>query len=161
MSSSSRGKEPVSTFVARHVRREHTITVDASVDRVFPLLTPRGEELWVPGWKPVYLHPPSGEMTLGMVFTTGSGDDATYWSVVAYDPARYVSRYARVTPASRFGLVDVSCRSVTSTHVTVAYTYTALTEAGNGFIDGLTDAAYREMIDEWRALMSAWLAGKP
>lgn len=152
----------MSTFAARHIRREHTITVDAPADRVFSLLTPRGEELWVPGWKPVYLHPLSGEMTLGMIFTTGSGGDATYWSVVTCDPTRYVSRYARITPASRFGFVDVSCKSAgpTRTDVTVAYTYTALTEAGNAFIDAFTDASYREMIEEWRTLMGAWLAVK-
>ena len=151
----------MSIFNARHVRREHTITVDAAVERVFPLLTPLGEELWVPGWKPAYLYPPSGEMMAGLVFTTGSGDDATYWSVIAYDPARYVSRYARVTPASRFGFVDVACAAAAParTRVTVAYTYTALTEAGNAFIDAFTDAGYREMIEEWRSLMNIWLAG--
>jgi hypothetical protein len=152
----------MNTFLARHVRREHSIFVDATVERVFPLLTPRGEALWVPGWNPVYLHPASGEMTLGMVFTTGGADDTTYWSVVAYDPTRYVSRYARVTPASRFGFVDVSCTAATAarTNVTVAYTYTALTAAGNAFIDALTDAAYREMIEEWRTLMSVCLTTK-
>lgn len=146
-------------FNARHVRREHTIVMDASADRVFPLLTPRGEELWVPGWKPVYLHPSSGEMTLGMVFTTGSGEDATCWSVVAYDPARHISRYARVTPASRFGFVDVACTASgsTRTRVEVAYTYTALTEAGNAFIDALTEDSYRGMIEEWGPLMTAYL----
>ncbi|MDJ0930145.1 hypothetical protein [Breoghania sp.] len=30
-----------------HLEREHTIAVAAAVDRVFPLLTPRGEKLWV------------------------------------------------------------------------------------------------------------------
>ena len=150
----------VNEFVASHVRREHTITVDAAVDRVFPLLTPAGEELWVSGWKAVYLHPSSGEMTPGMVFTTGAGDDTTYWSVVHYDPAAHVSRYARVTPASRFGFVEVACSAAGAarTRVTVAYTYTALTEAGNAFIEAFTETGYREMIEEWRTLMGDYLA---
>jgi len=150
----------VSEFVARHVHREHTITIDAPVDRVFPLLTPAGEELWVSGWEPAYLHPTTGDMTLGMVFTTGTGADATYWSVVHYDPAAHVSRYARVTPASRFGFVDVACTSAggARTRVTVTYTYTALTEAGNAFIDAFTEASYRAMIEEWRILMGAYLS---
>jgi hypothetical protein len=150
----------MSEFVARHVRREHTITVDAPVDRVFPLLTPAGEELWVSGWKPVYLHPTTGEMTLGMVFTTGAGNDTTYWSVVHYDPVAHVARYARVTPVSRFGFVDVACTPAAAarTRVTVAYTYTALTEAGNAFIDAFTETSYRQMIEEWRTLMGVYLA---
>ena len=37
--------------------------------RGYPL-PPRGEEAWVPGWKPDYLHPKTGETGRGMVFTT-------------------------------------------------------------------------------------------
>ena len=150
-------------FVARHVRRSHTIRVDAPVDDVFALLTPAGEELWVEGWKPVYLHPRSGETQAGMVFTTGVGEDFTCWLLADYDAAKHTECYARVTPASRFGIVEVACdaEGARGTAVTVAYTYTALTEAGNAFIDAFTDERYREMIEEWRRLMSVHLARRP
>jgi hypothetical protein len=65
-----------------------------------------------------------------------------------------------VTPASRFGVVEVECEAegARRTRVTVAYTYTALTEAGNAFIDALTEESYREMLEEWRRLMTAHLS---
>ena len=147
-------------FAAKHVRRSHTIHVDAPVADVFPLLTPKGEQLWVDGWSPAYLHPGSGETQGGMVFTTGAGEDLTCWMLTDYDPVRHTERYARVTPASRFGVVEVACdaQGAGRTRVTVTYTYTALTEAGNAFIDGFTEESYREMIEEWRRLMGAYLA---
>jgi hypothetical protein len=144
---------------AKHVRRAHEITIDAPVADVFPLLTPVGEELWVDGWAPVYLHPTSRETVKGMVFTTGHGADTTLWSVADFDPLRHAARYVRVTPASRFGYVEVACEAAGSarTRVRVTYTYTALNEAGNAFIEQLTEESYREMIEEWRRLMTAYL----
>jgi hypothetical protein len=150
----------MSAFQPAHVRRTHTLAVDAPIDDAFPLFTPAGEKLWVPGWDPVFLHPRSGETCVGMVFTTGSGDDATYWSTVAYDPARHLARYARVTPASRFGFVDVACtaQGPRRTRVQVSYVYTALTAAGNAFIDAFTQVSYEQMIGEWQPLIEAYLA---
>ena len=147
-------------FEAKHVHRAHEIIIDAPVADVFPLLTPAGEELWVEGWAPVYLQPRSRETRQGMVFTTGAGADLTLWSVADYDPARHAARYVRVTPASRFGYVEVACVAdgAACTRVRVAYTYTALNDAGNAFIEQFTEESYRAMIDEWRGLMSAHLA---
>jgi hypothetical protein len=144
---------------ARHVSRSHEITIDAPIADVFPLFTPAGEELWVEGWKPDYLHPDSGETRRGMIFTTGQGAERTIWSVADYDPERHVARYVRVTPASRFGYVDIACEpaGTTRTRVRVAYTYTALTESGNGFIERFTEESYRQMIEEWRELIGAYL----
>src|SRR5262245_23048859 len=149
-------------FEAKHVHRAHEIELDASVADVFPLLTPAGEELWVEGWAPVYLHPRSRETQKGMVFTTGDGADLTLWSVADYDPARHTARYVRVTPASRFGFVEIACHAAGAarTRVRVAYTYTALTDAGNAFIEQFTEDSYRDMIGEWRQLMGAYLAGR-
>ena len=149
-------------FEAKHVHRAHEIEIDAPVADVFPLLTPTGEELWVEGWAPVYLHPRSRETQAGMVFTTGEGADLTLWSVADYDPVRHTARYVRVTPASRFGYVEVVCEAAGAarTRVRVAYRYTALTDAGNAFIEQFTEESYRGMIEEWRRLIGAYLAGR-
>jgi hypothetical protein len=150
------------TFEAKHVHRAHEITIDAPVADVFPLLTPAGEEHWVDGWAPVYLHPRSRETRRGMVFTTGDGADLTLWSVADYDEERCAARYVRVTPASRFGYVEVACEAegAARTRVRIAYTYTALNEAGNALIAQLTEESYREMIEEWRRLIGTYLQQK-
>jgi hypothetical protein len=150
-------------FEAKHIRREHAITLDLPVDAAFPLFTPIGETLWVDGWNPVFLHPRSGETCPGMVFTTGSGADFTCWSVADYDPVLYRARYARVTPASRFGWVEVDCTpdGPRRTRVQVSYSYAALSPAGNAFIEQFTADAYRAMIEEWRTLIAAYVKRAP
>lgn len=143
---------------ANHVTRAHHILLDAPPAVVFPLFTPAGEKLWIREWDPRYLHPASGETQQGMVFTTGAGDDLTYWGLVDYDPQRHRARYARVTPASRFGFVEVACTAQgAGTRVEVTYTFTALTDAGNAFLEQFTEASFSGLIEDWKAKIEAWL----
>ena len=58
----------------------HEIAVDLPVDQAFPLFTPKGEEAWVPGWRPEYLSPPSGETVEEMLFRNGIGEETTIWT---------------------------------------------------------------------------------
>jgi hypothetical protein len=69
-------------------------------------------------------------------------------------------RYARVTPTSRFGFVDVVCRAVGSdrTEVAVGYDYTALTAAGEAFLVDFDAARFAAMIDGWRVEIEASFA---
>lgn len=144
---------------AHHATRSHAIVLEAPPAVVFPLFTPAGEKLWIREWDPQYLHPASGETRQGMVFTTGAGDDQTFWGLVDYDPQRYRARYARVTPASRFGFVEVACTAhgAGGTRVEVTYTFTSLTDAGNAFLEQFSEAVFRNMIDGWRVLLEDWL----
>lgn len=147
----------------KHLERRHDIVLDGPVDRVFPLFTPLGETLWVDGWNPEFLHPSSGETSDGMVFRTRHGDEETLWACVDFDPTAHRVRYARVTPASRFGFVEVICREAGAgrTEASVAYTFTALTPDGQSYLSDLTEAAFARMIEEWRALIDRWLLGNP
>ena len=94
----------------RHCR--HRITVDLPVDAAFMLFTPAGEELWVDGWAPRYVHPSDGRTEAGMVFSTGTGDETTFWLLADFDRERHRSRYVRCTPASRMVVVEVQCRAL-------------------------------------------------
>lgn len=147
-------------FRARHVRRSGTIELDGPPDAAFALFTPAGEKEWVPDWDPAFLQPASGETRAGMVFTTGHGGETTLWSAVDYAPERHYVRYARVTPGSRFGFVEVECAAAGHgrSRATVAYTLTALTEQGNAQIDALDDASYAAMLATWRDKVNACLA---
>jgi hypothetical protein len=145
---------------ARHVERRHTITVAGPIERIFPLFTPKGEIAWAPGWAPEWLHPADGEICEGMVFRTHHDGETTLWGCVAWRPEAHHVRYARVTPASRFGFVDVACRPLSPdmTEVTVGYDYTALSEAGDASLAGLDEAAFAAMIEGWRDEIAAMSA---
>lgn len=142
------------------VERTHTIVIEAPIERVFPLFTPLGETLWAPGWQPEFLHPADGVTARFMVFRTGQGIGETLWACADWQPDDHFVRYVRVTPASRFGFVEVKARarSDAATEVSVTYRYVALTEAGEAELAAFTEDAFRAMIDGWQAAASAWLA---
>jgi len=143
-----------------HRSVSHTIRIAAPVPQCQRFFTPAGEELWVDGWHPTYLHPADGRTERGMVFTTGRGDDFTLWSLVDFDTASlHYARYTRVTPSSRSGFVEVRCSACEPgvTAVEVRYTLTALTPAGEQALTELDDAAFAHMIEGWRTAIEARL----
>ena len=138
----------------------HTIQIAAPVDRCLHFFTPIGEELWVDGWKPHYIVPANGRTEPGMVFTTGSGDEFTLWTLVDFDERAHRARYVRVTPASRSAIVDVRCTGSAngaSTAVQVTYTVTALAPHHVPTLAPYEDAAFVAMIEGWRSAIEAKL----
>lgn len=144
-----------------HLRAQHSVTLPLPVQHCQMLFTPAGEELWVEGWKPTYHHPTDGSTQRGMIFSTGAGEELTFWSLVDFErgPNRYFARYMRVTPALRSGFVEVECSAASagSTRVQVSYEMTALTEAGQASLRAYAPENFPRMIEEWRSLIEAKL----
>ncbi len=145
-------------FHAVHATAMHTISLPLSADEAFPLFTPEGERLWIAEWNPHYFYPANGETIAGMVFTTGEGDETTYWTLTDFDNQAHFARYIRVTPGLRSVVVEVRCDSVSDAEcrVTVGYALTGLSEPGNAAIAGFIDG-YAAMIEDWRAKILAYL----
>ena len=133
------------------VRRSGTLRVAAPMARAFPFFTPDGERLWVPGFDPQYLHPLSGEQGVGAIFTTAHGGEDTLWMIVRFSPSDGAATYARVTPGSRGGTVDVALEPVdaATTQATITYDLTSNSEAGDEKLAAFTDAAYAAMLADW------------
>jgi len=134
-----------------HIHSSHRIGVAAPADTAFMFFTPAGEELWVDGWKPRYIHPADGATREGMVFTTGEGEQFSIWQLATFDRMKRRSRYVRTTPALRTGFVEIACSPVGNdeTAVQVSYTLTALTPAGEASLEAFEGDAFRRMIDGW------------
>ena len=131
-----------------------TFDLDAPPQKAIHLFTAPGEMLWVPDWDPVIL---SGDGTEeGTVFVTSHGDESTVWVVVDFDLNGHRARYARITPGSRAGTVEVRLHPNESggSTVTVKYELTALSASGNHVLT-VFDAEYSDMLKEWEALIRA------
>jgi hypothetical protein len=141
-----------------------TFHLDAPRARVFSLFTAEGERAWARGWDPRIL---SGAEERGSVFSTRSHDDRPVtWVVTDYRPAEGRVSYARLVQDSNIGLVDVLCTEQpgSGTEVSVRYTLTALSEAGQAFVTEFLEAGhYAQMIEEWRLATSKALqaSGEP
>ncbi len=135
----------------------HEIVVDRTVSETFPLFTPKGEEAWVPGWKPVYVRPETGETCEEMIFTTGEGDEKTYWTCLKWQPDQWHVRYLRLTPVSRIAFVDVLCKPEAHdrTRVRVSYQVQALSDHGRSYLESLSQSDFAKSIDEWSDLIDA------
>lgn len=133
----------------------HEITVDLPVSEALTLFTPRGEEAWVPGWKPFYIWPRTGKICEEMIFKTGEGLEETIWTCLAWRPDQGHVRYHRLTPGSRLAFVDVHCRSEGGerTRVRVTYEIFALSNHGRAYLEELSDSAFAAMINGWSELI--------
>jgi hypothetical protein len=132
-----------------------TFHLNAPRERVFPLFTAEGERAWAPGWEPKIL---SGSKERGSAFITTAHNGSTVtWIVTDYRPAAGQVSYARLVHDSNIGIVDVICTEAAGggTDISVRYTLTAVSEAGQSFVAQFLAAAhYTTMIDEWRVATS-------
>ena len=137
----------------------HTSTFDLNVpiERLFPLFTPEGETLWVPGWTYENIEG-SKELREDYIFLTQDHDHAAakaVWITKQYDPGLHRVQYYKIEPDEKIGLITVQCtplgRSQTKTKVT--YRYIGLSESGNRFIGRFTKAEYDLFIAEWKRLL--------
>jgi hypothetical protein len=143
---------PTHRFHPKHVDRTGEFTVPLPLRQVFPLVSPEGERAWVPGWDPLYLHPDHPSNAPGTVFRTSHNNEETIWLLLEYSPAEATAHYGRFTPGSRIGTVLVRCQEAAAdqTRVSVSYSLTALTPAGNDALSAMTEPHYRAMLQDWR-----------
>jgi hypothetical protein len=145
--------------MTQHVRNQHAIRVAAPAHVAFKFFTPAGEEVWVPHWRPRYLHPADGATQQGQIFTTGEDDEFTIWQLADFDLTACRVRYVRTTPALRTGFVEVQCMAHDddASDVLVSYELTALTPAGELTLAAFEGQAFAAMIDGWATAIAAHL----
>jgi hypothetical protein len=142
------------------IERRGSLRVALPPSKALPLFTARGESLWVPDWKPVYVNPSDGEPIEGGVWLTNDGDVEVIWRVQRYDPSAGVAEYLRVVPGNRVAVVRVECAAAdggAATAVTVTYRITPIAPAGDAWVAEMSDAAFAEMMREWERLIAAYL----
>ncbi len=147
-------------FRSRTVTLSGRVSSSGGVERVFPLFSPPGEELWVPGWKPEYLHPAEPGWSEGQIFRTREASGEAVWVVTRLDRERHRAEYHRVEPGHYVARVRVDCRPAAGggTATTIAYTYFGLSEAGNAEIAAMTREAYEAKMVRWAGWIERYLA---
>ena len=145
---------------------EHTkmFDMDFPVAEIFPLFSPEGERLWVPGWSHQNLMA-STVLSEDYVFLTKAHDHASTEAigvVKRYDPAIHLIEFYKVEPNQKVGMVKVRCMALDDerTKVEVTYKYLALSADGEAFIAGFSAPTYDEFIGEWQTLLTDYLASR-
>jgi hypothetical protein len=127
---------------------------------LFPLFSPEGEKLWVPGWD--YEKVTEGaELREGYIFLTRAHDHAAteaIWIVKRCDPLTHFVQFYKIEPGDKVGVVTVKCSELapSRSRVEVTYDYTALSASGETFVSAFDEAAYEAFIAEWQRLLTAY-----
>lgn len=138
--------------------------LDVPIDELFPLFSPEGEKLWVPGWDYKNIMETT-ELSADYVFLTKNHDHGTtdaIWIVKAYDPGSYLVQFYKIEPEHKLGIVTVKCSTLkaSKTKIQVTYKYIALSTAGEAFVLGFSESDYEKYIDEWQKLLSNYFEQK-
>ena len=151
--------ESVSNFKAKRVTRRYVQTIDAEPSVVHALICPVKEAEWLEGWDYDLIYSQSGVAEYGCVFTSRSAGEETIWLITKRDDGACETEFARITPGSRVALVAVRIADGgnQTSRVHISYTITALTAAGNAFIDNFTQDNFVKDMQFWEATMNHYL----
>ena len=149
-----------SGFKAKRVTRNYIQTINAEPARVHALICPVKEAEWLDGWDYDLIFSNSGVAEPGCVFISRSkGEKDTIWLITKRDDQACRTEFARITPESRVAHLTIRIEDGGNhtSRVDITYTITALTEAGNNFIENFTEENFVKDMKFWEATMNHYL----
>lgn len=151
---------------AGHVRlgRESSFTVARPPADSFSFFEPLGEKRWADDWQPVFATAADARLAVGTVFTVerpaahGGERVSSLWTITRYEPPHAIE-YFNVLLGIRATRIAVRCEPAApgQTRVTVRYTYTGLSAAGDAAIGAISETAFSQMIAEWSRAIARYL----
>jgi len=139
------------------VKHTASFEINQSINKLFPLFSPEGEKLWVPGWDYENIMG-TNHLHEDYVFLTKTHDHAStnaIWLVKKYEPESYLVEFYKVEPKDKIGIITVQCTELKNadTKVQVTYEYIGLSKKGNEFVAKFSAAEYEDFIAEWESLL--------
>ena len=135
----------------QRVVRKHTIQINASTEKVFPLLCPVRESEWLPGFHSKTVYSDSGISELDAVFLTHEDtSNEAVWTIPVYEKDNFIEL---VYYQAKLKVVVIKLQlnkdNDTKTSLQVEYTYTALSEEGNKQVISITEESFKKQISIW------------
>ena len=147
-------------FKAKRIELSYNQTINAAAETVFPLLCPVRESEWLDGWNYEMIYSESGMTEAGAVFsTTHIGEEDTIWVITLYDIFNHRIHFTRFTPGIKVCVIEIEVKNNqdSSSRIHIVYTYTAISRAGNQFIDNFDKNSFIESVRFWEASMNYFL----
>jgi len=144
------------SFTSSQFTRKGDINIRARAEDVFPLLCPKREEEWIPGWE-------CGYNEEGAIFrTTKPYGTELYWNTLQYDrlkkvvdflitaPHRYMLRFTIDVAAANDGLLTLS----------FSQTFTSVSEEGNELLNQYKAEDFAERLRNLGEFMNQYFQNK-
>ena len=141
---------PGRAFRPLHIDRSGEFVLPLPLGHAFPLFSPEGERAWIPTWDPEYLHPDHPSNAPGTLFEPPMAAKKRF-GCADLQSERSHRAVRPLLPASRVGTVQAHCHeeAPARTRVSVSYSLTAITPAGNAVLAALTPEKYA-MLHDWQ-----------
>jgi hypothetical protein len=151
------------TFEATQLRRSGGLHAKAPIEEVFPLLCPKREEEWIPGWECETLWSRSGYNEAGAIFrTTKPYGTELYWTTLQYDIKAGVVDFLITAPhlyMFRF-TIDVHKDSPGLLRITFTQVFTSVAEEGNAFLSRYREDDFDARLKALEGFMARHLEGR-
>lgn len=120
-----------------HVKRSGTMTLQGSVEKVFPLFGPVDESKWAEGWEPSIKYGSNSEA--GTIFTIADPHPMT-WVLTRFDSQNHGLQYVIVPQNDRVAQIDIDCHAASRTETLCQFSYslTALAPSAQDAIENYT-----------------------
>jgi hypothetical protein len=150
-------------FQPTQFKRTGIFHCKASVEEVFPLLCPKREEEWIPGWECETIWSNSGYNEEGAIFRTLKPyGTELYWTTLQYNINSKVVDFLITAPhlfMFRFN-IDVQVNGVDLLAITFRQTFTSISEEGNALLKRYESEDFGERLKSLEEFMRRYLEDK-
>ena len=138
------------------------VSIEAPVDRVFPLACPVQEYKWIPGWKCNLIHCPNDRVEEGTIFSEissapflmGNFRGATTWTAVVHDPECYKVHYRLENKkSSSIYKIEFEDNGQGGTKGKLDLTYNATNKKGNKLVENDLEVKIQVMLSILHAML--------
>jgi len=149
-------------MVPCRVTRTYVQKIQAPPEEVFPLLCPVRETEWVKGWDPIVVYSHSGLAEPDCIFLTGNGEPESAWVITHRDSDKFQLEILKISPWTTVAKINIalSQNEESGTDARINYTYTALSEAGEDFVNHYTEDYYLEFMRYWETAINDYLSSR-
>ena len=144
-------------------QRTGSFRVNFSKEEIFPLLCPKMEEKWIPGWKCEVLESKSGYNELKAKFNTQNAFGIELiWNTRIYNKERGIIEFENVAEnvLNFVFLIHIHQVSNKLCQLTFTHTFTALNNKGNDLIKNYSNENFQLKLDGLAQLMESYLTKK-
>jgi hypothetical protein len=150
-------------FKAEQLTRSGVIHIRATIEEVFPLLCPKREEEWIPGWECETIWSNSGYNEEGAIFrTTKPYGTELYWTTLKYDINRKLVDFLITAPHLYMFRFRIEIQTNSDGLLTITFTqvFTSISGEGNTFLERYKGEDFQARLNNLEEFMNRHLEGK-
>ncbi len=149
--------------MASQFTRSDIIHCKAAVEEVFPLLCPKREEEWIPGWECETIWSNSGYNEEDAIFRTMKPyGTELYWTTLQYDIENNVVDFLITAPRLYMLRFKIHIHAIGHGILSLTFTqvFTSISEKGNAFLERYESEDFKERLRGLEEFMNQHLEDK-